>query len=181
MTEEMYKDYEDRLKQLCTRFFLPEFKEFACEVLLNKYKPTNIVSLVQYDENIDRAYFLLYNWKQRKMYNPLNLTKQSDSAVMAILLHDLFFDGKVENWKDVFNARMELAPIAGKYITSDSYDAFEYTWRIIEAQLGEDMPIIACRPVSGQITSTIWEFLWYWNHSTASHIYIDEIENGGLL
>ena len=59
MTEEMYKDYEDRLKQLCTRFFLPEFKEFACEVLLNKYKPTNIVSLVQYDENIDRAYFLL--------------------------------------------------------------------------------------------------------------------------
>jgi hypothetical protein len=102
----------------------------------------------------------------RKLFNPIAPNKQADTAFAACLLHNVLFDRKPEHWKNVFNLRekyMSLGiTLAEKY--HGSLDGIEYTFQIVEAQLGELMPVYACHPVAGQVTYLVWEVLWmYYN------------------
>ncbi len=100
----------------------------------------------------------------RKLFNPFMPNKQSDTAFAGCLLHNVLFDRDPAKWKHVFNLREKYmalgVEIANKH--HGSLDGIEYTFQIVEAQLGELMPVYACHPVAGQITYIVWEVLWFY-------------------
>ena len=158
------KEYKKDLIDFLDRFNTPELAQFLRDVLLDHYKPEDEETLNKYKNNLYMAKYLLYYLHARKMYNPIVPNKQTDTAAAAILIHNLFFDGDKDNWKTVFEAREKLDPIAMPLKNSGNWEMFDYIWQIVEAQLGEDMPIPACRPVIGQITYIVWEIIWIFNH-----------------
>lgn len=160
---ECVDEYKKILESVLGRIRIEEVREFVKEVLMHN-TPTTYDELTRRNAALEKTQYLVYYLKARQMYNDMNPNKQTDTAIAAMLLHNLYFDGNKENWQQVFTARTELKEIADKYTTSASYGAFDYIFQIIEAQLGEDMPIPACRPVYGQVTYIVWEVIWFYDH-----------------
>ena len=104
-----------------------------------------------------------------------------DALLLGLLLHDLLFCKRKDKWMGVFQARCALSPIAEKYLTKENAGVIEYVWTIIEAQLGEAMPIPACRPVTGQIASIAYEILWFFEHPFGSSGVTKQIEEDEKL
>ena len=98
----------------------------------------------------------------RKMYNTMIKNHQVDVAIAGCLLHNVFMkDRNPKNWLKVFTLRDKYYAYA-ESICDNPQDigAFLYIFQIVEAQLGEEMPVVACRPVNGQITYIVWEIIW---------------------
>ena len=109
--------------------------------------------------NIMRQYLI-----DRKLFNPMAPNKQADTAFAGCLLHNVMFDRKPEHWKDVFNLREKYSYLIEELMAKHhgSPDVIIYTFQIIEAQLGELMPVFACHPIAGQVTYIVWEVLWFY-------------------
>lgn len=174
--ENVIVEYNRILEDVLNRIGIEEIRSFVREVLA-AHAPTSIDELAPRNNAVEKAQYLIYYLKARQMYNDINPNKQTDTAIAAMLLHNLYFDGSKEHWQDVFTARTELQPMVAKYTTQASYGAFDYIFQIIEAQLGEDMPIPACRPVYGQVTYIVWEVIWFYSHqfkNIIDSIYADQ-------
>lgn len=175
MTFEKRKaEYEAELKKFVFRLANVDLRAMVYDILTKDYPADTEDTLRKYKRNLYMCRYGIMYMKQRNMYNEYRANKQTDSLLCALLLHNLFFDGRKENWKDVFTARSVLGEIAKQYTSQENVGAIEYMWTIIEAQLGEDMPIPACRPVPGQIASTAYEIIWFYNHPAAE--MADEIQ-----
>lgn len=161
VNEKEFSDYKEKLNEILEIITVPELKTVLETILFDKYKPKILKNRIK---DIETVEFGLEFLKARKLYNPLYSNKQVDTAIAAILLHRVFNDDKsitINNWKNVFNAREKMKPIVAEHLNSGNYEMFEYIYQIIEAQLGEEMPIPACRPVIGQVTYIVWEILWF--------------------
>lgn len=116
------------------------------------------------------AEFGIEYFKARGMYNEINPSKQSDTAIAAMLIHNLYYDYDKdkydESWVKVFDLRKNMSSLAAELYGYNykNIDTFEYIYQIVEAQLGEDMPPVGNRPVNGQYTYIVWELIWlYYN------------------
>lgn len=137
-------------------------QEFTALVLLN-YSNERKIKIA-----VDAAHVLLEYLKSRKMYNPYAPNKQCDTAIIGVLLHNVFYDRTifvdgVGTWIDVFDLREYTEDLAKEFTMSNpqDYGMYDYIYQIVEAQLGENMKPIGNRPVNGQITYIVWEVLWF--------------------
>lgn len=160
------KESEEKLNKFLNLLSIQEMKEFV-STLLEKYG-----SEYQIKHSIAAAEILVEYLMARKMFNPIAPNKSTDTAIAAVLVHNLFYDRtllatkkeKVDSWMQVFKLRNETKELRLK-LGEKNYgvmDAIDYVYQIVEAQMGEEMPVIACRPVNGQITYIVWEVLWFY-------------------
>ena len=174
MENQYLKEYEEKpvvitdeklLKRLEThldRISVPAIKTFV-ELVCKREHSNKTLAIA-----LNATDMLVAFMKARALYIEIRPNKQTDTAIAATLLHNVFFDRTLYvnkqdiPWQDVFKARINLSKLAEAIMGTDyHYDGYmDYIFQIIEAQLGEDMPIIACRPVNGQITYIVWENLW---------------------
>lgn len=138
-------------------------QEFTALVLLNYSNERRIKIAVQ------AAKVLMSYLTARKMYNPYAPNKQCDTAIMGVLLHNVFYDrtiyvNHIGDWISVFTLRRNTEELAKEFTASNpqNYGMYDYVYQIVEAQLGEDMKPIGNRPVNGQITYIVWEVLWFY-------------------
>lgn len=162
MTQEEITTFEKEVRLLTLRLSIPALKEFTEYILFEKC-PINDDNAEAYQLSIKMAKSMIHYLKARMMYLEMSPSKQTDSAIMGTLLHSVYFDGREENWRDVFRFREEILkdPEVSKYDTVETHDVIEYTCQVIEAQLGEKMPIVQCRPMAGQITYLVWEIIFF--------------------
>lgn len=163
-------EFQKEVRLLTLRLSIPTLKDFTEYILFEKF-PINDDNYDNYMRNINMAKFMIHYLKERVMYNELKPNKQTDSAIMGVLLHNVCFGGNEENWRDVFRFREELLRDKNifDYDTTETHDVIEYVCQIIEAQLGEKMPIIQCRPMSGQITYIVWEVIFMYRQFVDSN------------
>lgn len=160
------KETKEKLESILNLLSINEMREFVT-TLLEKYG-----SEYQLKHSLAAADVLIDYLKARKMFNPLAPNKSTDTAIAAVLVHNLFYDRtlmsnkevRVDSWMQVFklrNSTKELRLELGEK-NYGVMDAIDYVYQIVEAQMGEEMPVIACRPVNGQITYIVWEVLWFY-------------------
>ena len=76
--------------------------------------------------------------------------------VAASLTHNMFYDGTLPS---LFEAREKLTPIADAVkLPENGRDAI---FQAIEAQLGDDMPVMACRPIPSTPTELFVWAVWF--------------------
>lgn len=165
MTQEEISSFEKEVRLLTLRLSIPALKEFTEYILFEKC-PINDDNAETYKLSVKMAKTMIHYLKARAMYREMSPNKQTDSAIMGTLLHGVYFDGKEENWRDVFRLREEILkdPEIVRFDTVETHDVIEYTCQVVEAQLGEKMPIIQCRPMAGQITYIVWEIIYFSNY-----------------
>lgn len=158
--------YIEELNNVLSKVSIENLKLFCKKVLLDLKRPTDDETLTKYNENIRIVNFMIEYLKARKLYNELRPNKQTDAAIVSILLHNVYCTGEPEDWQNVFTLRRETSSVVEKeYSTPDVLDVIQYIYQVVEAQLGELMPVPANRPVNGQITYMVWEVLWFYkNH-----------------
>ena len=159
------KNTKEQLETALNRISISSIREYA-ETVLEKHGSERQVSI-----SLEIINVLIPYLKARHMYNELSGNKPTDTAIVAVLLHNIFYDRTtltkdeaLKCWKNVFLLREKTQYIADEFAAKDfnCYDAIGYVFQIVEAQMGEDMPVIACRPTSGQITYIVWEVLWFY-------------------
>lgn len=165
MTQEEISSFEKEVRLLTLRLSIPTLKEFTEYILFEKC-PINDDNAETYKLSVKMAKTMIHYLKARAMYREMSPNKQTDSAIMGTLLHGVYFDGKEGNWRDVFRLREEILmdPEIVRFDTVETHDVIEYTCQVVEAQLGEKMPIIQCRPMAGQITYIVWEIIYFSNY-----------------
>lgn len=157
--------YTKELEDILSRISIENLKLFCKKVLLDLKYPDNDDVLAKYSENIKIANFMIEYLKARRLYNELRPNKQTDAAIVSILLHNVYCTGEPEDWQNVFTLRKETSAIVEKeYSTPDVLDVIQYIYQVVESQLGELMPVPANRPVNGQITYMVWEVLWFYKN-----------------
>lgn len=115
---------------------IPALKTFAMHSL-KLFGDTN--KLNEANQVID---VLLAMLKKKKQINEQNAATWIDVIIVAALLHNLFYDG---TFSSVFRARESLTSVANNCEVPDN--ARYAIFQAIECQLGDDMPIDACRPI----------------------------------
>jgi hypothetical protein len=86
--------------------------------------------------------------KKKNLISEFDHQSFVDVLLAAALTHNLFFDAKAYyakadvNWEKIFIARRELVSIALELGIPDP--VMDALFSTIEAQLGEDMPVISC-------------------------------------
>ena len=107
---------------------------------------------------------------RRGEYNPLMPNKQNDCVFAAMLLHNIWYDQRVDDpdddWIKVFVARQRMAKLAKEFIVlspSCRDGVFDYIFQMIEAQLGEEMPVQDCRPMTGRMSYCMREIIWLYS------------------
>ena len=186
MNDKIINDFEKEVRLLTLRLSIPTLKKFTEYILFEKF-PITDDNHNNYIRNVNMAKFMIHYLKERVMYNEIKPNKQTDAAIMGILLHNVCFDGDEANWRDVFKFREELLKDNNifDYDTIETHDVIEYVCQIIEAQLGEKMPIIQCRPMSGQITYIVWEVIFMYKQFVdgryITHFQSDENEFTDIL
>ena len=165
MTQKEITLFEREVRLLTLRLSIPALKEFTEYILFEKC-PINDDNAETYRLSVKMAKSMVHYLKARMMYREMSPNKQTDSAIMGTLLHGVYFDGKEEHWRDVFKLREEILkdPEIAKFDTVETHDVIEYTCQVVEAQLGEKMPIVQCRPMAGQITYLVWEIIYFSNY-----------------
>ena len=153
---ETIEHFEEALQKIT----LPEIQQF---VVFGVMKHSNEEKL----SDALNAFDVLEDFLiQRHQYNPLCPSKMTDCVFAAMLLHNIWFDDRAaaeDNWVAVFYARKVMTKLANEFCIMNhalADGAFDYIFQLIESQLGEDMPVVACRPVTGQMSYCMWEVLW---------------------
>lgn len=83
----------------------------------------------------------------------------------ATLLHNLFYDGTLPS---IFEAREKLTPIADSVeLPENGRDAI---FQAIEAQLGDDMPVVACRPIPSTPTDLFVWAVWFVEYNNSHSV-----------
>ena len=159
-SEESMKRLDAALKTIT----IPEVQQFVVFAITRKSDEDKLCAALDIHEMV--LDFLV----QRCQYNPLMPSKSSDAIFAATLIHNIWFDparDTKDDWLKVYYARYSLMKLATEFIVMNRSTAdglFDYIFQIIEAQLGEKMPVVACRPVTGQMTYIFWEIIWLYHH-----------------
>ena len=160
LSESLYNQIDNLINRIANPY-VQQFVIFGLTRVGNEKKLCDAIYLTE---------FGIEYFKARGMYNEINPSKQSDTAIAAMLMHNLYYDAtednSEDNWINVFLLRKEMNSLAVELYGQNykNIDVFEYIYQIVEAQLGEDMPPVGNRPVNGQYTYIVWELIWiYYN------------------
>ena len=169
--QEFKEETLKRLEKALNKITLPEVQQFVVFGVMKKSNEKKLSDALDAFDVLED--FLI----QRRQYNPLCPTKMTDCVFAAMLLHNLWYDdmGEDDDWIRVFYARKNMTRLATEFCVMNHARAdgvFDYIFQLIESQLGEDMPVVACRPVTGQMSYCMWEVLWL--HCT----YLRKVKKG---
>ena len=154
--QETLKRFEKALKKIT----IPEIQQFTVFGVMKRSNEEELSDALDAFDVLED--FLI----KRRQYNPLCPSKMSDCVFAAMLLHNIWFndmEDDVDDWVEVFSARKVMSDLATEFCILNhalADGAFDYIFQLIESQLGEDMPVQNCRPVTGQMSYCLWEVLW---------------------
>lgn len=152
-----------RLEKAVKEISIPEIQQFVVTVVMKFGQEDRLQDALN-------AFDLLRDFLiQRKQYVPMYPSKMSDTVFAAVLVHNISFYRETDtlaDWEKVFGLRSTFEALGKELLAQDFRNdgAFDYIFQICEAQLGEQMPVIACRPVTGQMSYVMWEILWLYYH-----------------
>lgn len=152
-----------RLDAALKTITIPEVQQFVVFAVTRRGSEDKL------SDALDVHEMLLDYLTQRHQYNPLMPSKMTDAIFAASLIHNLWFDpskDSADDWLKVFYARYNMQRLAAEFCIMNHATAdglFDYVFQIIEAQLGERMPVAACRPMTGNMTYVLWEIVWLYH------------------
>ena len=158
-SDENVKRFDAALKTIT----IPEVQQFVVFAVTRKGDEDTLRDALDIHE------MLVDYLTQRHQYNPLMPSKMTDAIFAASLIHNIWFNPSkdtVDDWLKVYYARENLTKLASEFIVMNRSTAdglFDYIFQIIEAQLGEQMPVAACRPMTGNMTYVLWEVIWLYH------------------
>lgn len=154
--QETLKRFESALQKIT----IPEIQQFTVFGVMKRSSEEKLSDALDAFDVLED--FLI----KRRQYNPLCPSKMTDCVFSAMLLHNIWFndmEDDVDDWVEVFSARKVMSDLATEFCILNhalADGAFDYIFQLIESQLGEDMPVQNCRPVTGQMSYCLWEVLW---------------------
>lgn len=156
---------KERLNALLCRISIPELQQFVVTIMTR-----NTPDITSFEDAIGVAEMMVDYLTARHLYTPHAPNKAADVLIAASLLHNLFYDRDFctpeADWTEVYTLRKEFTELAKELVKAGrgavDMGAFEYTFSLVEAQLGEDMPIAGSRPVRGQTSQDMWEVVWFY-------------------
>lgn len=157
------KESTQRLDEALKTITIPEVQQFVVFAVTRKGDEDKLSDALNVHE------MLLDYLTQRHQYNPLMPSKMTDAIFAAALIHNIWFDPSkdtADDWLKVYYARENLTKLASEFIVMNRSTAdglFDYVFQIVEAQLGEQMPVVACRPMTGNMTYVLWETIWLYH------------------
>ena len=101
------------------------------------------------------ASLLVDRMAKRKMYQEGQALTWMDLLLASALLHNLFYDGTMIS---LFMAREKLWAVGEESGLPDT--ALEPVFQAIEGQLGEDTPVMACKPAPNSLNSILAACCW---------------------
>lgn len=158
-SDENVKRFDAALKTIT----IPEVQQFVVFAVMRKGDEDTLRDALDIHE------MLVDYLTQRHQYNPLMPSKMTDAIFAAALIHNIWFNPSkdtVDDWLKVYYARENLTKLASEFIVMNRSTAdglFDYVFQIVEAQLGEQMPVAACRPMTGNMTYVLWETIWLYH------------------
>lgn len=156
---------KERLNAVVSKISIPELQQFVVTILTR-----NVPDTTTFEDSVGVAEMMVDYLTARHLYTPLAPNKAADVLLAASLLHNVYYDRDYCNadtdWQEVYTLRKEFTNLAKELVQSGcgavDMGAFEYTFALVEAQLGEDMPVPGSRPVRGQTSQDMWEVLWFY-------------------
>ena len=150
-----------RLEDAIEHIVIPEVQQF---VVFGVMKCSNEIKL---QDALDQFDMLKDFLTKRGGYNEFSPSKQNDCVFAAMLLHNIWYDQRADKPEDdgikVFAARQRMMDLAKEFVVMSPAcrdGVFDYIFQMIEAQLGGEMPVQNCRPMTGQMSYCLWEILW---------------------
>lgn len=153
-----------RLEDAVNCLVLPEVQQFVVFGIMKCGTEEKLL------ETLDEFDMLKDFLKRRGEYNELMPQKQNDCVFAAMLLHNIWYDQNIDDpeddWIKVFAARQRMAKLANEFIVMSPAcrdGVFDYIFQMIEAQLGGEMPVQNCRPMTGRMSYCMWEIIWLYH------------------
>lgn len=141
---------EDEIGRHITGLTLEELKQFVLHTY-RIYGSTN--KLNEANQIIDVMLAML---KKRKQITENGSQAFVEIMIVAALLHHLFYDGTLAS---IFEAREKLTSIA--QVCNVPENGYNAVFQAIECQLGDDMPVVSCRPIPSTPNELFAWAIWF--------------------
>lgn len=145
-------DFQKLIEEATEDLNYPDVKDFVTEALQTHGCIAQLIDAIKVKD------CLLAMLAKQKLCVPGQVTTLVEVMKASALLFNMFYT-EDDFWPDLFTARMELKPIADKHTVADQIQ--DAIYQSIEAQMGVDTPVPACRPTPNTPTELFAWAVWF--------------------